>query len=100
MSKVNKVVTEEIAKFYLAKAKNEGATAPLPGAITFIQRTGSSLNANLHLHLLTIDGVFSTPATLGVPPRLHALTGPSDEDVATVVGRISKRTVRLLRRRG
>jgi Putative transposase len=36
------------------------------GAITFVQRFGSSLNLNVHLHFVVVDGVFvetlSTPA--------------------------------------
>ena len=29
------------------------------GAVTFIQRFGSALNLNLHLHMLAIDGVYA-----------------------------------------
>jgi len=100
LSKVNKIATSEIGKFYTEKAKAEGVATPLPGAITFIQRSGSALNAALHLHILAIDGVYATPVVEGVAPRLHALTGPSDEDVGAVVEKIAKRTVKLLRRHG
>jgi len=100
LSKINKIATGEIGKFYANKAKAEAVARPLPGAITFIQRSGSALNAALHLHILALDGVYSAPAVDGVAPRLHALAGPSDEDVGKVVERISKRTVRLLRRHG
>ena len=100
LSKINKIATSEIGKFYASKAKTEGVAAPLPGAITFIQRSGSALNAALHLHILTIDGVYWAPAVEGVAPRLHAMCGPSDEDVGTVVEKIARRSVKLLRRRG
>ena len=100
LSKINKIATDEIGKFYAKEAKDEGVAAPLPGAITFIQRSGSALNAALHLHILAIDGVYTTPTAEGVAPRLHALSGPSDEDVGTVVERIAKRAVKLLRRHG
>jgi len=56
LSKINKMATSEIGKFYANKAKDEGIDKPLPGAITFIQRSGSALNANLHLHILALDG--------------------------------------------
>ena len=100
LSKINKIATSEIGKFYTKKAMTEGVAAPLPGAITFIQRSGSAMNAALHLHILAIDGVYSTPAVEGAAPRLHALSGPSDEDVGRVVEKIAKRTVKLLRRHG
>ena len=108
LSKINKIATSEIGGFYTKKAKAEGVAAPLPGAITFIQRSGSALNAALHLHILAIDGVYATGSTEpaqvdaveGVAPRLRAVSGPSDDDVATVVEKIAKRTVKLLRRHG
>lgn len=100
LSKINKIATAEIGKFYSKKAIAEGVAVPLPGAITFIQRSGSALNAALHLHILSLDGVYATPAAEGVAPRLRALSGPSDEDVGTVVEKIAKRAVKLLRRHG
>jgi hypothetical protein len=59
LSKINKIATDEIARFYIDLAKTQGVNHPLPGAITFIQRSGSALNAMLHLHILAIDGVYS-----------------------------------------
>jgi hypothetical protein len=100
LSKVNKIATSEIGKFYSKRAKAESISAPLPGAITFIQRSGSALNAALHLHILALDGVYATPAIKGSAPSFHALSGPSDEDVGAVVDKISRRTVKLLRRHG
>ena len=98
LSKINKMATYEIGKYYSKKAKAEGIDEPLPGAITFIQRSGSALNANLHLHILSIDGVYSAPAEKGRKPHLRPIPGPSDEDVATVVEKIAKRTLKHLRR--
>jgi len=100
LSKINKIATSEIGKFYVKKAETDGVNAPLPGAITFIQRSGSALNAALHLHILSLDGAYATSAIEGVAPRFHALTGPSDEDVGLVVEKIAKRSVKLLRRHG
>ncbi|TWW09641.1 hypothetical protein E3A20_12330 [Planctomyces bekefii] len=100
LSKVNKITIAEIAKFYIKQAKSNGLDAALPGAITFVQRSGSALNANLHLHILQLEGVFSPPEINGEKPLQHALSGPTDEDVATIVEKIAKRVVKLLRRRG
>jgi len=100
VSKINRIATEEIARYYKSKAKADGIDNPLPGAITFIQRSGSALNANLHLHILALDGVYVTPAGDGHRPIFRAIAGPSDEDVAVVVEKIAKRTLKYLRRQG
>jgi hypothetical protein len=50
------------------------------------------------LHILAIDGVFEKPAEKVQTPRLHSLAGPSDEEVAAIVEKISTRVVKLLRR--
>ena len=100
LSKINQIATHEIGKYLTRKGKGEGVERPLPAMITFIQRSGSALNANLHLHILALDGVYAAPAVDDAAPRLHALTGPNDEDVATVVEKIAQRTIKRLRRLG
>lgn len=52
------------------------------------------------MHILQLEGVFSPPEINGEKPLQHALSGPTDEDVATIVEKIAKRVVKLLRRRG
>ncbi len=44
------------------------------GAVTFIQRFGSALNLNLHLHMLAINGVYA--ADDDGNPRFHAVPAP------------------------
>ena len=41
----------------------EGLGPSQTGAITFVQRFGSSLNLNVHLHVVVLDGVFVRDAT-------------------------------------
>lgn len=100
VSRVNKIATACIGKHLANKAISNGVTTPLPGMITFIQHAGSALSANLHLHILAIDGVYAAPASLDARPRLHPLSGPSDDEVAQVVAAIARRTIRHLQRRG
>jgi len=54
MSLVLAVVNKSITRLYRKKAKSElGMTGVLKtGAVTFIQRYGSSLNLNVHFHIL------------------------------------------------
>ena len=54
-----------------AHSPSSGPTARL-GAVAFIHRFGSTLNAHLHFHCAVIDGVFA-PAAGGVV--FHAATG-------------------------
>ena len=63
-----------------------------------MQRFGGGLNLNVHFHTLALDGVFvRSPAG-----RLafHAAGGPSDAEVAQVLGTIRRRVGRLLCHRG
>jgi hypothetical protein len=64
-----------------------------------IQYFGGSLNLNPHVHLLVLDGVYSTDidpaATVFTPTR-----PPAQSEAREVAERVHQRVVRLLRRRG
>lgn len=68
------------------------------GAVAIVQRFGGTLNLNVHVHALVLDGVFAREraGTLGFhsAPRLTAL------DVAEVLATVEPRIGRLLDRRG
>jgi len=68
------------------------------GAVTFIQRFGSALNAHLHFHICVIDGVFSQGAAGEL--RFHPATVLSPSDVATVQRLVRHRVLRLFERDG
>jgi hypothetical protein len=53
-----------------ASAERQGMRDAQCGGLTVIQRFGSSLNLNLHLHSLVLDGVYTRPA-----PVSFLLTG-------------------------
>lgn len=80
-------------------AAHEGARDGQRGAITVIQRFGSALNLNLHIHSLVLDGVYTRPTPTGAPV-FHAPAAPTDEEIGTVLARVHARVQRLLRRRG
>ncbi|MCZ6874342.1 MAG: transposase [bacterium] len=40
-----------------------------PGAVSFIQRFGSSLNVNLHFHVVFLEGVYLDRSAAGLKPR-------------------------------
>ncbi|MCU0735766.1 MAG: transposase [Methylotetracoccus sp.] len=66
------------------------------GAVTFVHRFGSALNANLHFHCCVIDGVFSaTEEDLRFHPA--CLT---DRALAKVQQQTRRRMLKLFQRRG
>jgi hypothetical protein len=68
------------------------------GAVTFIQRFGSSLNLNVHYHLLAIDGVYLDGGS-GRAPEFVPVAPPSDAEIAEITVRLSRRIQRLMTRR-
>ena len=84
------------------KAKYNGGKALkgqeyLPGAVTFIQRFGSALNLNVHLHGQISDGAYikygdDEITFIRVPP-------PNAEEIRNITIKIAKRVHRYLEKR-
>jgi hypothetical protein len=68
------------------------------GAITFVQRFGDALNANLHFHSIVLDGVYEHRH--GESPRFRRLPPRTDAEVEQTTRRIVRRLRSLLIRRG
>ena len=68
------------------------------GAVTFVQRFGDALNANVHFHSMVIDGVYA--AGEDGRPRFHQLPAPEDQDVIHLTALVNERVQSLLERRG
>jgi hypothetical protein len=80
------------------KAREYGIPNGQCGAVTFVQRFGSSVNLHVHAHMLVLDGVYA--ALEGEAPRFYALHAPEEEEVAWVVAQVAERTAALLKRLG
>ena len=65
-------------------------------AITFIQRGGGALNANVHFHTVVPDGVFDVRPD--GRPQFVPVLAPSDDEVQSICAQVAGRVVRLLRR--
>ena len=61
-------------------AKKQGIRDAQGAAITVVQRFGSALNLNLHLHSLVLDGLYTRPTAEAVPV-FHPLPAPTDDEV-------------------
>ena len=68
------------------------------GAVTFVQRFGDALNANVHFHSMVIDGVYAAGAS--GRPEFHQLPAPEDQDVLRLTALVNERVRSLLDRRG
>jgi len=70
-----------------------------PGAVNFVQRFGSSLQANVHFHALVLDGAYVTQHAGDVP--VFCPSPPlTDLEVARVQADARQRIGRILRARG
>ncbi len=67
------------------------------GIVTLIQRFGSALNLNVHLHMLVLDGVY---ANENGKLRFHPLPAPAPAMMAHLLDVIVLRVLRCLERDG
>jgi len=70
------------------------------GAVTLIQRFGSALNLNVHLHMLFLDGVYVDDSKYESAVRFQWIQPPTTEELARLTHTIAKRIGRYLERQG
>jgi hypothetical protein len=101
-TQVHRIIRTTIAQYYVNQAVNLGANRQnvQAGLVTFLQRFGGSLNANLHYHVIAIEGVFVDRSEQNLKPRFLKIEPPSDVEVADVIQKISRRVIRKLRQLG
>ena len=81
------------------QARLAGHEDPQFGAVCFHQMFGSSLNLNLHFHLLALDGYYSRASPRG-ELQFRPTPAPTTEDIQRLVNTIRRRVTRALVRRG
>lgn len=97
LTQVLAVVQRGISTFILQQAGLKVASGARTGAVTLIQRFGSALNLNVHLHMLFLDGAY---ACRGSGAAFNRARRPSDAELTQLLETLSRRVVRLLERRG
>ena len=90
------VVYRTISAHILNKARLTRASGAT-GAVTLIQRFGSALNLNVHLHMLVLDGTCLVGTE---PPVFRRTPRPSEAELKTLVERLAERIGRALERQG
>ena len=87
-SQVLKIITTVIGKYYRKSTSMQNMSA----AVTLVQRFGSSLNLNLHFHILFTEGTFDKQAKFSGSP------GPSDEQTLEILKTIRNKVIVLLKK--
>ena len=95
-----RIHAEEIGRHYKSLAKRSGESGKVhTGAVTFVQRFGSSLNLHVHLHTCALDGVYVEGAGADEPHFVPA-PAPSRAELYVLTERVALRVVTWLRKRG
>ena len=79
--------------FYRLMARDYGIGRTQCGAVTFVQRFGSSANVHVHFHVVCIDGVYAP--RLDGTPEFFPLRPPDDAEVRVLVGVVADRVTAL-----
>jgi len=97
LSTVLTVVHRAISTFVVRHSGFTVSSGARTGAVTLIQRFGSALNLNVHLHMLFLDGAYRLSNN-----RLtfHRTRRPTCENLDSLLVTLSRRIVRALERRG
>ena len=98
MGKVLGIVYRAIATHLTRTAGYTKASAQA-GAVTLIQCFGGALNANVHFHMLFLDGVY-IDSTHGSRARFRWVKAPTSEDLTQLTHTIAHRVARYLERQG
>ncbi len=95
LSRTLGVITRAIETDLIHRAGLTRQSGARSGIITLIQRFGSALNLNIHLHMIVLDGAytFDDGAT-----RFHSVKAPSSANLRALLNRIIRRTVNQLER--
>ncbi len=92
-----RIFVEAVDRRHRAWAKRVGIGDAPTGAVTHVQRFGSSVNLNVHFHVMVLDGVFTRDGE--GRPVFHPAPAPTGEELDAIVRRVQERTARWLARR-
>jgi hypothetical protein len=91
------VVQRALSTFVIRHSGLTVSSGARTGAATLIQRFGSALNLNPHLHMLFLDGAYTFH---GKQPNFHRARRPDHEELQRLLDTLSRRIVRVLERLG
>ena len=94
LTKVLSIVHRVIGTDYIKRAGLTVSSGAQTGAVTLLQRAGSALNLNPHLHILAVDGAFNKHGAF------YPVKPPSTEHLDALTHTIALRVARYLERVG
>jgi hypothetical protein len=97
LREVRRVFLRTIFAHLRRRARARGLIDPECGAVSFVQRFGSALNLNPHLHVLVLDGVYA-PVEPDGPLLFHRLPDPTDAEIGKLLTTLRKRLATRFRR--
>ena len=97
LTQVLGVVYRAISTFITRRAGFRVDSGACTGAVTLIQRFGSALNLNIHLHMLVLDGVYTFDHER---PRFHRIKAPTQCELQRLLHTIARRVTGALERQG
>ena len=89
--------SEEVSALCTQQRKRARISSANTGAITFVQRFGSALNLNMHLHVMVPDGAHLNEESRGDGSFVE-LPPPTQEELKRLQHRIATRCIRLMGR--
>lgn len=93
LSRCLAVITRAIQTDLTQRAGLKVSSGARTGVVTVIQRFGSALNLNIHLHMLILDGVYTFE---NGGPRFHRLGAPDHDRLRRLLDRLIRRILRRL----
>ncbi len=93
LSRCLAVVLRAIETDLIRRADLTRACGARTGAVTVVQRFGSALNLNVHLHMLIPDGVYTFDQGM---PCFHEVGPPPAESLQRLTAQIVRRVYRRL----
>jgi len=95
------VFVRAVLGWYRRQARRTGVSNGRGGAVVIVQRFGSALNLNVHLHALVLDGMFADGANdADGALRFHGAPAHPAPDLMPLLVTVATRLQRLLTRRG
>ena len=99
MSAIGRIFVQEIQRWQREQARALGYERPETAAVSFCQRFGSSLNLNIHWHVIVPDAVF-LPDAAGERVDTLKHRAPTRLDLEEIVTIIATRSIRWLEKHG
>jgi len=97
LSALSRIFVEAVFSRYRTCARARGITGSQCGAVTFVQRFGSSLNLHVHFHVVVIDGSFARDAAGRA--ILYPAPPPRHDELEAIARRVRQRVAAWLSRR-